>query len=76
MDNNKEPLIDLDAAKDLLKLSKRTIYTYISERRIPYYKFKTKVMFCRTELIDWQYQQRQKTSKELDYEALRYCRTH
>lgn len=46
-------LIDVDEAADLLRMRKSTVYAATSRRSIPFIKRGNKLLFSRTELVQW-----------------------
>ena len=49
--------------------AKQTVYTWVNEKIIPYYKSSKKLLFLRSEIDDWLRQGRRKNNEELKREA-------
>ncbi len=45
--------LNIDEAAELLSISKRTIYGWIQQGRIPYRKAGRRVLFLESELLEW-----------------------
>ena len=45
--------LDVDKAAELLSVSKRTIYGWVQQGRIPYRKAGRRVLFLESELLEW-----------------------
>ena len=45
--------LSVDEAADLLSVSKRTIYGWVQQGRIPYRKAGRRVLFLESELLEW-----------------------
>ena len=45
--------LSVDEAAELLSISKRTIYGWIQQGRIPYRKAGRRVLFLESELLEW-----------------------
>jgi excisionase family DNA binding protein len=45
--------LNVDEAAELLEISKRTIYAWIQQGRIPYRKAGRRVLFLESELLEW-----------------------
>jgi excisionase family DNA binding protein len=45
--------LSVDEAAELLAISKRTIYGWIQQGRIPYRKAGRRVLFLESELLEW-----------------------
>jgi excisionase family DNA binding protein len=45
--------LDIDEAAELLSVSKRTIYGWVQQGRIPYRKAGRRVLFLESELLEW-----------------------
>ena len=45
--------LGVDEAAELLSISKRTIYGWIQQGRIPYRKAGRRVLFLESELLEW-----------------------
>lgn len=48
-----EPLIPLKGALEIVPVSESTLYHYVSEKKIPFYKIGARVMFRESELATW-----------------------
>lgn len=48
-----EGFLNTDQTADLIKLKKTTLYNLINQNKIPFHKSGKKVLFKKTELIDW-----------------------
>jgi excisionase family DNA binding protein len=46
-------LMDVDSAASLLKLSKQTLYTWVSQKRIPHLKVGRRTMFSPGDIKAW-----------------------
>jgi len=46
-------LLTVGEAAQLLRLSPKTLYSLVSQRRIPYRKAGRRLLFCLTDLIEW-----------------------
>lgn len=49
--------------------AKQTVYTWVNEKIIPFYKSSKKLLFLRSEIDDWLRQGRRKNNEELKREA-------
>lgn len=58
--------MDIDDASKFLKLKKTTIYQLVFKREIPFYKSTKKLLFKKSDLIDWVEKDRIFTLKELE----------
>jgi excisionase family DNA binding protein len=45
--------LSVDEAAELLSISKRTIYGWVQQGRIPYRKAGRRVLFLESELLEW-----------------------
>ena len=45
--------LSVDDAAELLSISKRTIYGWVQQRKIPYRKAGKRLLFLESELLDW-----------------------
>jgi len=45
--------LSVDEAAELLSISKRTIYGWVQQGRIPYRKAGRRVLFIESELLEW-----------------------
>jgi excisionase family DNA binding protein len=66
-----DEILNIRQASELLGLAIPTLYSMVSERRIPFSKEPKgkKLMFVKSELISWVKTSRRATSRELDQEA-------
>lgn len=46
-------LLDVNEAAELLRVSHRTVYAWVSQRRIPFRKAGRRLLFSREELVAW-----------------------
>lgn len=51
--HHEDELLDLKQAAALLKMKPETIYTWVHQRRIPYRKHGTRLVFSKRELLAW-----------------------
>lgn len=58
--------LSIDEASQFLKLKKATIYQMVFKREIPFYKSTKKLLFKKSDLIDWVEKDRIYTLKELE----------
>lgn len=72
-DENKS-LLNIEQAADFLGLSKQTIYSYTSERKIPHLKRGKKLYFEEEKLIEWLQEGKQKTLVEIQADAQNYMK--
>ena len=56
--------------------AKQTIYGWVNDKLIPYYKTSKKLTFKKSEIDKWLLRTRVKDNTELMEEAQRYCATH
>jgi excisionase family DNA binding protein len=54
----KKYLLNIEEASERLSLSKATLYRYASERRIPFYKIWSRLLFAEEQLQEWVKQRR------------------
>ena len=57
---------EIDEASNFLKLKKATLYQMVFKREIPFYKSTKKLLFKKSDLIDWVDKDRIYTVKELE----------
>lgn len=67
-----DQFITIDEAAKFLGMSKPTVYGYTCKRKIPFYKPSHRVLFLKSELIEWMQQFRVKTTEDIDREATKY----
>jgi excisionase family DNA binding protein len=69
--DDSDEILNIRQASELLGLAVPTLYSMVSERRIPFSKEPKgkKLMFVKSELISWVKTSRRATSRELDQEA-------
>lgn len=48
-----ECLLNVSEAADLLRVSHRTLYSWVGQRRIPFRKAGRRLLFSREELVAW-----------------------
>ena len=53
VDDRGVKFLDVKEAAALLKISRRTLYSLVEQRRIPYRKAGRRVLFFESELIEW-----------------------
>ena len=58
--------MDIDEASKFLKLKKSTIYQFVFRRQIPFYKNTKKLLFKKSDLIEWVEKDRIFTIDELE----------
>ncbi len=63
----KETLMSIDEAAQFLNVSKSTIYTWTSTKKIPYIKCGKRLYFKEQDLLAWLEKGKQKTKEELDH---------
>ena len=66
MQKNETEYMDIDEASNFLKLKKATLYQMVFKREIPFYKSTKKLLFKKSDLIDWVDKDRIYTVKELE----------
>ncbi len=54
----KKHLFTIDEVSERLSISKATLYKYTSERRIPFYKIGSRLLFAEEKLQEWVEQRR------------------
>ena len=64
-----EEVLDFEGFCRFLKLSKATGYKYTSQNLVPFSKKEGKLLFLKSELLEWLKAGREKTKWELDEEA-------
>ncbi len=62
----------IDLAIEITGLAKPTIYSLVSERKLPHSKQGKRLYFSRQELTDWLKQGKRKTQAEIKFEAENY----
>jgi hypothetical protein len=67
-----EEVLDFEGFCRFLKLSKATGYKYTSQNLVPFIKKEGKLLFLKSELLEWLKTGRVKTKWELDEEAEKY----
>jgi excisionase family DNA binding protein len=63
---NQTEFLDITEASDFLKLKKSTLYQLVFKRGIPFYKSTKKLLFKKTDLVDWVDKDRVFTIRELE----------
>jgi len=53
VDDREMKFLNVKEAAALLKISRRTLYSLVEQRRIPYRKAGRRVLFFESELIEW-----------------------
>lgn len=64
-DIEREEILNVSQAAEVLNLATPSIYTLVSKRKIPHYKKGKKLYFKRTELIKWLESGKKRTGTEL-----------
>jgi len=66
-----KPVLDINEAANLLRMSKYTLYTMTSKRILPFFKVGRKIFFDREELLDFvrSKKHRYKSNSEIESEA-------
>ena len=66
--------LDIDGLCQYLptRPAKQTVYTWVNEKIIPFYKNSKKLLFLRSEIDDWLRQGRRKNNEELRQEAVAF----
>jgi excisionase family DNA binding protein len=74
LSNNKpdDEWLDVNGAAKHLKISKNTLYSLTSKRKIPFYKRGKPIFFLKSELDAWLKAGRIDTTEEIDYLAEKY----
>lgn len=62
----KPEIMDVQQAADLLRVKPATVYGYVFYKKIPHLKKSGKLLFCRTELLDWLQTGHHVTGKEIE----------
>lgn len=68
-------VLNVDEVALLLNVSQSRIYHLVSSRNIPHYKQGKKVYFKKSEIEEWQLQDRIPTNAEIDSKASTYIAT-
>ena len=68
-------VLDVEDVAILLNVGKSRIYHLVSRRDIPHYKQGKKVYFKKSEIEEWQLQDRIPTNAEIDSKAATYIAT-
>ena len=74
--NEQSEWLDIEALCAYLPThpAKQTVYTWVNEMSIPFYKSSKKLLFLRSEIDDWLRQGRRKNNEELRHEAAEFIR--
>lgn len=72
---NSKEVLDVEEVALMLNVSKSRIYHLVSSRNIPHYKQGKKVYFKKSEIKEWQLQDRIPTNAEIDSKASTYIVT-
>lgn len=72
---NSKEVLDVEEVALMLNVSKSRIYHLVSRRNIPHYKQGKKVYFKKSEIEEWQLQDRIPTNAEIDSKASTYIVT-
>lgn len=70
--------MDIDELRQYLPThpAKQTIYGWVNDKLIPYYKNSKKLTFQKSEIDSWMRQGRRKSNEDLEREALEFTRKH
>jgi excisionase family DNA binding protein len=63
-----DEVFDIEAAAKFLKTTKSTIYQYVFNRKIPFYKPNKRLYFSKLSLMEWLQEHKVKTVEELEKE--------
>ncbi len=66
INQNETEFMDINEVSKFLKLKKSTIYQLVFKRGIPFHKCTKKLLFKKSELIEWVEKDRVPTIKELE----------
>ena len=66
--------LNIDQAKNVVHLSKQTVYQLCNTRKIPHYKRNKRLYFKKSELIEWIESGEQKVQSELTAERMALLR--
>lgn len=70
-DSSKESgILNIEGVAELLGLSVQTIYGYVAENSIPFYKPKKRLYFLKGEIVFWMQEHKEKSVSELEKDAL------
>lgn len=71
MNNNQsiEIPLDFEETLDFLKIGKGTLYMLTSKKLIPHYKSRKKLLFLKSQLVEWLLARPVKTLDQLDQES-------
>lgn len=69
-------VLDTKEVAMMLNLSESRVRHLVSERNIPHYKQGRLIYFKKSEIEDWQLQQRIPTNEEMRKKAVNYTATH
>ena len=67
-----EDILDAEACAKLISIEVQTLYGYTHRKEIPFYKPGKKLIFIKSEIIDWIKTNRHKTKNEISNEAETY----
>lgn len=70
-----KPVIDIKEAAAFTGFTVPYLYRLTSKREIPFYKKNRKVLFKKSDLVDWLCEVRIMTESELESRAATYCAT-
>lgn len=70
-----EEILSVEDAGEFIGLKVPTIYSLVSQRKIPFSKNGKKLMFLKSELLQWVKNGRKATHDELELLAEKYSRT-
>ena len=66
INQNETEFMDINEASKFLRLKKSTLYQFVFKRQIPHHKCTKKLLFKKSELIDWVEKDRVLTIAELE----------
>ena len=66
IDKNKTEFMDVQEASSFLKLKVSTIYQFVDKNKIPFHKPTKKLLFKKSELVEWVEKVRIFTIRELE----------
>jgi excisionase family DNA binding protein len=66
IDKNKTEFMDIQEASNFLKLKVSTIYQFVDRNKIPFHKPTKKLLFKKSELVEWVEKNRVLTIDELE----------
>ncbi len=63
-----DEIFDIEVAAKFLKTTKNTIYQYVFERKIPFFKPNKRLYFSKLNLMEWLQEHKIKSVEELEKE--------